>query len=164
MSTSERHMHRCANACMNLYRPHLLRNTNAETAPYIQDALVAKVYTSAMAALVQAGACQVSAHMGPSLAHATHRLVVKPASLVTPQAKTTCPRVEIQQRMPTCPRPRYTPLPCNVYTHVCCCTMDDDVGQQIPVHGMPSMKIQQRMLICSRPRYTPARGIPASCR
>ena len=85
MSTCERRMHRCANACMNLYRPHLLRNANAETAPYIQDALVAKVYTSAMAALVQAGACQVSVHMGPRLAHATHRLVVKPASLVTPQ-------------------------------------------------------------------------------
>ena len=47
---------------MNMYRPHLLRNTNAETAPYIQDALVAKVYSSAMAALVQASACQVSAH------------------------------------------------------------------------------------------------------
>ena len=73
---------------MNMYRPHLLRNTNAETALYIQDALVATVYTSAMAALVQAGACQVSVHMGPRLAHATHRLVVKPASLVTPQAMT----------------------------------------------------------------------------
>ena len=43
-----------------------------------------------MAALVQAGACQVSVHMGPRLAHATHRLVVKPASLVTPQAMTPC--------------------------------------------------------------------------
>ena len=104
---------------MNMYRPHLLRNTNAETAPYIQDALVAKVYTSAMAALVQAGACQVSVHMGPRLAHATHRLVVKPASLVTPQAMRPCPRFRIQQRMPICPRPRYTPLPCIVYTHVC---------------------------------------------
>ena len=45
-----------------MYRTHLLFNTNAETAPYIQDALVAKVYTSAMAALVQASACQISAH------------------------------------------------------------------------------------------------------
>ena len=63
MSTCERHMHRCANACLNMYRTHLWLNTTAETAPYIQDALVAKVYTSAMAALVQASACQVSAHI-----------------------------------------------------------------------------------------------------
>ena len=90
MSTCEKRMHCCANACLNMYRTLLLLNTNAETAPYIQDALVAKVYTSAMAALVQAGACQVSVHMGPRLAHATHRLVVKPASLVTLQAMTPC--------------------------------------------------------------------------
>ena len=31
---------------------------------------------------------------GPRLAHATHRLVVKPASLVMPQAMTPCPRLK----------------------------------------------------------------------
>ena len=89
-----------------------LRNTNAETAPYIQDALVAKVYTSAMAALVQAGACQVSAHI---------------SAWVTGQAcesghassNDTVPSIKIRQCMPIGPRPRYTPLPCNGYAHVC---------------------------------------------
>ena len=47
---------------LEIYRTHLLLNTNAETAHYIQDALVAKVYTSAKAVLALASACQVSAH------------------------------------------------------------------------------------------------------
>ena len=67
-------------------------NTNAETAHYIQDALVDKVYTSAKkAVLAQASACQVSGHTSAwvtqvyvyawaiaQLAHATPRLVLKP--------------------------------------------------------------------------------------
>ena len=105
---------------LEIYRPPLLLNTKAETRHYIQDALVAKVYTSAKAVLAHASACQVSGHASTRrcLCHGKSMQSRGWCSSLSGHATSNdiVPSMEMRQGMQICPGSRYTPLPQNVYT------------------------------------------------
>ena len=105
---------------LEIYRTHLLLNTKAETTHYIQDALVAKVYTSAKAVLAHASTCQVSGHASTCrcLWHGKSMPSRGWCSSLSGHATSNdiVPSMEMQQGMQICHGSRHTPLPQNVYT------------------------------------------------
>ena len=101
---------------LEIYRTHLLLNTKAETTHYIQDALVAKVYTSAKAVLalpVHAKSPVTQVHVDAcGMASPCQAEVGAQACLAMPQAMTLCHqwkcskacRYAMDQGIHPCPR------------------------------------------------------------